>query len=76
MREFAGALAFNWLIAGTGAHAKNYSLLLSGSQARHAPLGGLADRVADALADAARAAEVVALARPLPALLVDLVVHS
>ncbi|MDO8187750.1 HipA domain-containing protein [Conexibacter sp. JD483] len=35
--RFADALAWNWLIAGTDAHAKNYSLLLSGSQARLAP---------------------------------------
>jgi serine/threonine-protein kinase HipA len=35
---FAAALAFNWLIGGTDAHAKNYSLLLSGPQVRLAPL--------------------------------------
>lgn len=29
---------FNWIIAGTDAHAKNYSLLLAGSQVRLAPL--------------------------------------
>ena len=40
---FVGALAFNWLIAGTDAHAKNYSLLhASGSQVRLAPLYDLA----------------------------------
>jgi serine/threonine-protein kinase HipA len=32
------AAAFNWLILGTDAHAKNYSLLLSGPQVRFAPL--------------------------------------
>lgn len=32
------ALTFNWLIAGTDAHAKNYSLLLSGQQVALAPL--------------------------------------
>jgi serine/threonine-protein kinase HipA len=32
------ALAFNWIIGGTDAHAKNYSLLLAGSQVRLAPL--------------------------------------
>lgn len=32
------AAAFNWLILGTDAHAKNYSLLLSGRQVRLAPL--------------------------------------
>ncbi len=38
VRAFLAALAFNWLIAGTDAHAKNYSLLLSGPQVRLAPL--------------------------------------
>lgn len=36
--RFAEALAWNWLIAGTDAHAKNYSLLLAGRQIRLAPL--------------------------------------
>ncbi len=36
--RFADALAFNWLIAGTDAHAKNYGLLLAGNQIRLAPL--------------------------------------
>ncbi|MGH7687312.1 MAG: type II toxin-antitoxin system HipA family toxin [Candidatus Dormibacteria bacterium] len=36
--QFADALIFNWLIAGTDAHAKNYSLLLAGNQVRLAPL--------------------------------------
>jgi serine/threonine-protein kinase HipA len=36
--RFADALIWNWLIAGTDAHAKNYSLLLAGVQARLAPL--------------------------------------
>jgi serine/threonine-protein kinase HipA len=40
--RFADALAFNWLIAGTGAHAKNYSLLLAGNQVRLAPLYDIA----------------------------------
>ncbi len=35
---FVAALGFNWLIAGTDAHAKNYSLLLSGPHVRLAPL--------------------------------------
>lgn len=35
---FTAALGFNWLIAGTDAHAKNYSLLLSGPHVRLAPL--------------------------------------
>lgn len=41
--RFVEALAFNWLIAGTDAHAKNYSLLLgSGGAVRLAPLYDLA----------------------------------
>jgi serine/threonine-protein kinase HipA len=36
--RFVDALAWNWLIAGTDAHSKNYSLLLSGSEVRLAPL--------------------------------------
>jgi serine/threonine-protein kinase HipA len=36
--RFADALAWNWLIAGTDAHAKNYSLLLAAGQVRLAPL--------------------------------------
>lgn len=40
---FVDALAFNWLIAGTDAHAKNYSLLLAGAgRVRLAPLYDLA----------------------------------
>jgi serine/threonine-protein kinase HipA len=39
---FADALAWNWLIAGTDAHAKNYSLLLAGEQVRLAPLYDIA----------------------------------
>lgn len=35
---FVDALAYNWLIGGTDAHAKNYSVLLSGRQVRLAPL--------------------------------------
>jgi serine/threonine-protein kinase HipA len=35
--SFADALIWNWLIAGTDAHAKNYSLLLEGGQVRLAP---------------------------------------
>jgi serine/threonine-protein kinase HipA len=38
IRRFLDALAWNWLIAGTDAHAKNYSLLLSGREVRLAPL--------------------------------------
>jgi serine/threonine-protein kinase HipA len=36
--RFVDALALNWLIAGTDAHAKNYSLLLAPGQVRLAPL--------------------------------------
>ena len=36
--RFLDALAWNWLIAGTDAHAKNYSLLLASRQVRLAPL--------------------------------------
>jgi serine/threonine-protein kinase HipA len=38
LTRFADALIWNWLIGGTDAHAKNYSLLLSGDQVRLAPL--------------------------------------
>ena len=38
VREFAGGLAWNWIIGGTDAHAKNYSLLLARDQVRLAPL--------------------------------------
>jgi serine/threonine-protein kinase HipA len=36
--RFGDALAWNWLIAGTDAHAKKYSLLLAGGEVRFAPL--------------------------------------
>jgi serine/threonine-protein kinase HipA len=42
VHRFADALAWNWLIAGTDAHAKNYSLLLAGPEARLAPLYDIA----------------------------------
>ena len=43
VRAFVDALLFNWIIAGTDAHAKNYSLLLAaGGQVRLAPLYDLA----------------------------------
>ena len=38
IEAFARAIAFNFLIAGIDAHAKNYSLLLAGGQVRFAPL--------------------------------------
>ncbi len=40
--RFADALIWNWLLAGTDAHAKNYSLLLAGGQVRLAPLYDIA----------------------------------
>lgn len=43
LEAFADALIFNWLIAGTDAHAKNFSLLIApGPQTRLAPLYDLA----------------------------------
>ena len=36
--QLVDALAFNWLIGGSDAHAKNFSLLLSGPEVRLAPL--------------------------------------
>lgn len=38
VEAFVEALALNWLIAGTDAHAKNYSVLLGARQVRLAPL--------------------------------------
>ncbi|HEX5542369.1 MAG TPA: HipA domain-containing protein [Micromonospora sp.] len=38
VERFVDALALNWIIAGTDAHAKNYSLLLADGQIRLAPL--------------------------------------
>jgi serine/threonine-protein kinase HipA len=42
VRSFADALIWNWLIGGTDAHAKNYSLLLSKGEVRLAPLYDIA----------------------------------
>jgi serine/threonine-protein kinase HipA len=42
LQTFIGALGFNWLIAGTDAHAKNFSLLLSDRRIRLAPLYDIA----------------------------------
>lgn len=43
VKSFVDAVGFNWLIAGTDAHAKNYSLLISGGpRVRLAPLYDLA----------------------------------
>ena len=38
LRLFRDALIYNWLIVGTDAHAKNYSMLLQGDDVRMAPL--------------------------------------
>ena len=38
VRRFRDALIFNWIIGGSDAHAKNYSLLLDGPAVRMAPL--------------------------------------
>ena len=38
VRRFRDALIYSWLIAGTDAHAKNYSVLLDGPSVRLAPL--------------------------------------
>jgi serine/threonine-protein kinase HipA len=40
--RFADALIWNWIVGGTDAHAKNYSLLLAGNQVRLAPLYDIA----------------------------------
>ncbi|MGL4174249.1 MAG: type II toxin-antitoxin system HipA family toxin [Actinomycetota bacterium] len=45
-RRFAEALVFNWLICGTDAHARNYSLLLNSSDVRPAPLYDLNSHLA------------------------------
>jgi serine/threonine-protein kinase HipA len=42
VETFITAIKFNWLIAGTDAHAKNFSLLLGGGRVRLAPLYDLA----------------------------------
>lgn len=47
MQRFVDALAFNWLIGGTDAHAKNYSLLIGAEgRARLAPLYDIASILA------------------------------
>ena len=38
IQRFVDALAFNWMIGGTDAHAKNYSILLASGLVRLAPL--------------------------------------
>jgi serine/threonine-protein kinase HipA len=40
--RFCDALIWNWLVAGTDGHAKNYSFLLAGDQVRLAPLYDIA----------------------------------
>lgn len=52
---FVDALAFNWLIGGTDAHAKNYSVILGGRrQVRLAPLYDVASALAYLELDARR----------------------
>ena len=46
IERFADALIWNWIIAGTDAHAKNYSLLLAGQDVRLAPLYDIASALA------------------------------
>jgi serine/threonine-protein kinase HipA len=46
VQTFIDALIFNWLIGGTDAHAKNYSILISGSVVRLAPLYDIASILA------------------------------
>jgi serine/threonine-protein kinase HipA len=46
VNRFVEALAYNWIIGGTDAHAKNYSVLLAGSQVRLAPLYDVASALA------------------------------
>lgn len=49
IETFIGALAFNWVIAGTDAHAKNYSVLIGrGGTLRLAPLYDVASFLPDA----------------------------
>jgi len=43
--RFFDALAWNWLIVGTDAHAKNYSLLLAAADVRLAPLYDIASHL-------------------------------
>jgi len=40
--RFADALVWNWFVAGTDAHAKNYSVLLADNQVRLAPMYDIA----------------------------------
>ena len=40
--RFCDALIWNWIVAGTDGHAKNYSVLLAGDQVRLAPLYDIA----------------------------------
>ncbi|WP_067668198.1 type II toxin-antitoxin system HipA family toxin [Nocardia miyunensis] len=46
VRRLVRALIFNWLVCGTDAHARNYSLLLSGQTIRLAPLYDLNSHLA------------------------------
>lgn len=46
IRRFVDALALNWLLAGTDAHASNYSVLLAGGLVRLAPLYDISSALA------------------------------
>lgn len=52
MRTFARALIFNYLVKGSDAHARNYSLLLTASGIRLAPLYDLNATVSFAAGEA------------------------
>ncbi len=45
--HFADVLIWNWLIAGTDAHAKNFSVILAQDQVHLAPLYGVASALLD-----------------------------
>jgi serine/threonine-protein kinase HipA len=49
--SFLDALVWNWVIAGTDAHAKNYSLLLAGDQVRLAPFYDVASALPYGIAE-------------------------
>ncbi len=55
VQTFTDALIFNWLIGGTDAHAKNYSLMIGGNgMVRLAPLYDVASILAYPIGDAAQ----------------------
>jgi len=74
--ETFDALALNWLIAGTDAHAKDFSILISvGAQVRLAPLYDIASILPYAQLDLSRAKlamKIATMARAIPDLVVDI----